>query len=209
MPPKTPLLSTHLAADGLSWVSARAVIQVEAFGRPLETRQAQTTARAIDLLRRAFHGDALLAGPHQCLSPGTHLGRQALAGCDVGTKCQARRRQRARAHACRSALGAKPSGELQLPLVEAYLQALSAGDQPPQRIGLSRSIYPAADKQTALAAIRAEVLRNAESLVAQGQLPAGLSLEEYCTRLNIAYRPSRRSGGHAARPSRILPYATD
>ena len=56
--------------------------------------------------------------------------------------------------------------------------------------------------------MRVEVLRSVESLVAQGQLPAGLSLEEYCTRLNIAYgHPDEVAA--TLRADRILPYATD
>ena len=78
----------------------------------------------------------------------------------------------------------------------------------PPRIGLSRSVYPAADKQTALASIRTEVMRSVEGLIAQGQLPAGLSLEQYCSHLNIAYgHPDEVAA--TLRADRILPFATD
>lgn len=180
--------------------------EFEAFGRPLETRQTQT-ASSIDLLRRAFRGDAL-GSRRQCLQPpAPTLVDRLWQGVMSAQSARNAAANGLGLMLARSALGAKPSDELQLPLVEAYIQALNGGDTP-QRIALSRSIYPAADKQTALTAMRTEVMGNVESLVAQGQLPAGLSLEEYCTRLNIAYgHPDEVAA--TLRADRILPYATD
>ena len=97
--------------------------------------------------------------------------------------------------------------ELQLPLVNAYLAAWN-GHGAPRRIGISRSVYPATDKRTALAQMRTDIVRTVEDLVAQGQLPPGLTLEQYCRCLHIAY-------GHPDEVAmtllsdRVLPYATD
>jgi hypothetical protein len=52
------------------------------------------------------------------------------------------------------------------------------------------------------------VLRSAEAMVRQGQLPAGLSLEEYCERMHIAYgHPDEVVAKLAA--DRLLPHTTD
>lgn len=180
--------------------------EFEAFGRSLETRQAQT-ASGIDLLHRAFHGEALGSRRQHLQPPAPTLADRLWQGV---MSVQSARNAAANGLGlmlARSAFGAQPSDELQLPLVEAYTQTLNGGGTP-QRIGLSRSVYPAVDKQTALAAMRGEVMRNVEGLVAQGQLPAGLSLEAYCTRLNIAYgHPDEVAA--TLRADRILPYATD
>ena len=90
---------------------------------------------------------------------------------------------------------------------DAYVTAWNGHSTPP-RIGLSRGIYPAADKQTALAALRAPVLRATEAMIKQGHLPAGQSLEYYCERMHIAYgHPDEVAATLAA--DRTLPYATD
>ncbi len=180
--------------------------EFEAFGQPLETRQAQT-ASSIDLLRRAFRGDAL-GSRRQCLQPpAPTLVDRLWQGVMSPQSARNAAANGLGLMLARSALGSKPSDELQLPLVEAYTQGLDGGGTP-QRIGLSRSVYPAADKQTALAAMRTEVLRSVDGLVAQGQLPAGLSIEEYCIRLNIAYgHPDEVAA--TLRADHILPFATD
>jgi alkanesulfonate monooxygenase SsuD/methylene tetrahydromethanopterin reductase-like flavin-dependent oxidoreductase (luciferase family) len=97
--------------------------------------------------------------------------------------------------------------ELQLPLAAVYLEGWDSRNGTP-RIGLSRTVYPAADKATALRAMQEGVMRNVRSLIAQGQLPPDLSLEQYCARLNIVY-------GHpqeivqTLRADRVLSSATD
>jgi alkanesulfonate monooxygenase SsuD/methylene tetrahydromethanopterin reductase-like flavin-dependent oxidoreductase (luciferase family) len=78
----------------------------------------------------------------------------------------------------------------------------------PPRIGLSRLIFPAQDKRTALAQIEQGVRQATERFVARGTFPAGLSLTEYLRRFHAFY-------GHpeeivqALRSERVLPLATD
>lgn len=101
----------------------------------------------------------------------------------------------------------EPTDQAQLPVVDAYLAAwngLTAGP----RIALSRGIYPAADRATALAELRESVLRAAEGMVRQGLFPAGLPLERYCQRMHIAYgHPDEVAATLLA--DQVLPYATD
>ena len=56
--------------------------------------------------------------------------------------------------------------------------------------------------------MRGDILRTVEELVAHGQLPPGLSLEQYCRRLHIAYgHPDEVAATLLA--DRVLPHATE
>jgi len=55
------------------------------------------------------------------------------------------------------------------------------------RFGISRSVYPAADKATARAHLRAGVERQVQTMVRNGRLPAGLSEDDAFDRLNLYY----------------------
>ncbi|HMN28258.1 MAG TPA: hypothetical protein PKE45_08895 [Caldilineaceae bacterium] len=102
---------------------------------------------------------------------------------------------------------AEPTDQVQLPVAEGYLAAWSNQPAGP-RIALSRGVYPAADRTAALAGLRDSVLRSAEAMVKQGQLPTGLSLEECCARMHISYgHPDEVAAGLAA--DRVLPYTSD
>ncbi len=180
--------------------------EFDAFGRSPAARHVQT-ASGIDLLRRALRGEILGSGTQRLQPPAPTLVDRLWQGVMSEQSAKNVASGGLGLLLARSAFGDKPADELQLRLVEAYVQAWTEQGTP-QRIGLSRSVYPAADKQTALAAMRTEVLRNVENLVVQGQLPAGLSLEQYCAGLNIAYgHPDEVAA--TLRADRVLPYATD
>lgn len=101
----------------------------------------------------------------------------------------------------------QPTDQLQLPLAQAY-QAAWQGTHGPARIGLSRGVYLAADKRSALAAMQAEVMRSAQAMIARGRLPAGQPLEYYCYRMHIAYgSPDEVAASLLA--DQVLPYTTD
>ncbi len=101
----------------------------------------------------------------------------------------------------------KTTAQVQAPLAKAYIEAWHGRPGQP-RIGLSRGIYPAADKQTALAALREPVLRTAGNMIKQGHLAAGLPLEQYCERLHIAYGHPDEVAAYLL-ADQVLPYATD
>ena len=99
-----------------------------------------------------------------------------------------------------------PTDEVQRPWADAYLQAW---DQPrAPRIGLSRFVFPAKDRKTALDQIGADVHAAAERFSLRGAFPAGLGQEEALRRFHSFY-------GHpdeviaALRQERVLPVATD
>ncbi len=76
------------------------------------------------------------------------------------------------------------------------------------RIGLSRGVYPAADKRTAKAAIEAPVMRLARRMVKAGLFPGGLSAEDCFERLHISYGSPDEVAARLA-SDRVLPLATD
>jgi alkanesulfonate monooxygenase SsuD/methylene tetrahydromethanopterin reductase-like flavin-dependent oxidoreductase (luciferase family) len=99
----------------------------------------------------------------------------------------------------------EPTDKQQVPTVQAYLDAWGDSAGKP-RIGMSRGIYPARDKATALAHLRHDVLRVATAQ--QGRFPAGETLESYCRRLHIFYgHPEEVAEG--LRSDLVFPYATD
>lgn len=181
--------------------------EFDAFGRALETRHAQTSA-AFELLSRALHGEPLGQRKQRLEPPAPTLAGRLWQGVMSVPSAQSVAGRGAGLMLARSAfrLG-QTTDELQLPLVEAYLGAWSGRSASP-RIAVSRSIYPAADRRTALADLRTDILSYVAGLAAQGQLPAGQSLEQYCAWLNIAYgHPDEVAQTLAA--DRVLPFATD
>jgi alkanesulfonate monooxygenase SsuD/methylene tetrahydromethanopterin reductase-like flavin-dependent oxidoreductase (luciferase family) len=83
----------------------------------------------------------------------------------------------------RAAFGSEGrTDHVQAPWAEAYLAAYP-GPPDQVRIGLSRGVYPAADKRAARTVIEAPVLRMAERMIKAGRFPAGLSPEEYFERM--------------------------
>ncbi len=101
----------------------------------------------------------------------------------------------------------EPSDRAQVPWAKAYL---AAWDRPlaRPRIGLSRGVYPAADKHSALAGLREGVTRFADTMIKQGRFPDGLSVEQYAARLHTAYgHPEEVAAALLA--DQVLPYTTD
>ena len=100
----------------------------------------------------------------------------------------------------------EPSDQIQLRIAQRYLADWQQPTAP--RIGLSRGIYPAADRATALAEVRAGVLREMEPRIKRGQLAAGLPLERYCAAMNLAYgHPEEIAATLGA--DRVLLHTTD
>ncbi len=104
-------------------------------------------------------------------------------------------------------LSSDATDQAQLPVAQAYLQERSSRPGT-ARLGLSRTVYPAADRQTALAHLASGVESYVNNMVERGYFPAGLSQAEYFTRSHIHY-------GHpeqviaSLRADRILPMTTE
>jgi len=101
----------------------------------------------------------------------------------------------------------EPTDVAQLPVARAYLDAVAGrGDRP--RIGLSRAVYPADDRRTAVAHLEAGVASYVYGMVSRGYFAPGLSQEAYFRRSHLHY-------GHpdevvaSLRADLLLPHATE
>ncbi|WP_433730485.1 LLM class flavin-dependent oxidoreductase [Actinoplanes sp. CA-051413] len=100
----------------------------------------------------------------------------------------------------------EPTDVIQRPWADEFLAAWDRPHQP--RIGLSRFIFPARDKRTALAQIGDGVQRATEGFVRRGAFPAGLGTEEQLRRFHAFHgHPDEIIAGLQA--ERVLPVATD
>ncbi|MBX3013013.1 MAG: LLM class flavin-dependent oxidoreductase [Caldilineaceae bacterium] len=181
--------------------------EFQAFGIALDQRHTLTTT-GLQQLQKALRGEAI--GPNgQRLQPpaptlAERLWQSALSARGAGYVAQ----QGVGLMLSRAAWGRdEPTDQVQLRVAQAYQEQWRNHPQPP-RIGLSRGVYPAADRATALAELRTGVMQSAEMMAKQGNLPPGLSLEEYCQRMYIAYgHPEEVAATLAA--DRVLPMTTD
>ncbi len=100
-----------------------------------------------------------------------------------------------------------PADVVQEPIAQAYLREIGKTTAAP-RIGMSRTVYAAADRATALADMRDGVMSWAEVLIGRGHLAKGLSEGETFARNHIHY-------GHpedviaSLRADRLTPLSTD
>jgi alkanesulfonate monooxygenase SsuD/methylene tetrahydromethanopterin reductase-like flavin-dependent oxidoreductase (luciferase family) len=100
-----------------------------------------------------------------------------------------------------------PTDHAQLPVAEAYLAAHPERVHAP-RIGLSRAVYPAADRKTAIAHLDSGVAAYVDTMIQRGFFPAGLSQEAYYARSHIHYgQPEEVVASLQA--DLVLPYATE
>ena len=181
--------------------------EFQAFGVDTAQRHALTT-EGLQLLQQALRGEPLGQSGQRLQPPAPtlidRLWQSALSSRGAEYVAQ----QGVGLMLARAAWGhAEPTDLVQLPVAEAYRTSWHGQSTPP-RIGLSRGIYPASDRTTALAELRTGVMQSAELMVKQGNLPPGLNLEGYCQRMHIAYgHPEEITATLAA--DRVLPYTTD
>ncbi|MFC9842656.1 LLM class flavin-dependent oxidoreductase [Streptomyces sp. NPDC060223] len=99
-----------------------------------------------------------------------------------------------------------PTDEVQRPWAEAFL---TAWDQPRRpRIGLSRFVFPAKDRRTALRQIGDDVHRAALRMAESGAFPKGLDENEALRRFHSFYGAPDEIVAEL-RQEKVLPFATD
>lgn len=183
----------------------------DAFGVPFAEKRQRTT-EGIALLSRAYRGEPLTEGGPILHPRAPGLGERLWQGIFSHEGARFAGAAGSNLLLNRATYGHEGRTDLvQRPWAESYLEAWraeprNAGRQP--RIGLSRLVFPARDRRTAMGHLEAGVLRMAGRMVAQGKFPAGLDLEGYLERLHAFY-------GHpeeivaALRVEQTLPIATD
>jgi alkanesulfonate monooxygenase SsuD/methylene tetrahydromethanopterin reductase-like flavin-dependent oxidoreductase (luciferase family) len=185
-----------------------------AFGKSFDSRR-QDNSAGVAALRAALSGEPL---------GGTELRLQPAAPGLAGRLWQAAFSQNGASYVGgtgsrlllnRATFGSQGrTDEVQAPWAQAYLTAREAraeghpGQAGQVRIGLSRGVYPAADKRSAKSAIEAPVLRMASRMANAGLLPGGLAAEDYFERMHISYGSPEEVAQRLA-SDRVLPLATD
>ncbi|MEO7913231.1 MAG: LLM class flavin-dependent oxidoreductase [Roseiflexaceae bacterium] len=178
-----------------------------AFGIDGNQRQALTT-EGVQIIQRALRGEDLGGVSQQLQPPAPTLAERMWQGTMSVGGAERVANQGLGLMLSRAAWASgEPTDVAQVPLVDTYLGTW--GDQPAApRIALSRGIYLAADKRTALAELRDDMLRFSERLAQQRQIPPPTSIEQICQQWHIAYgHPDQIAATLAA--DRIMPFATD
>ncbi|MEU3982891.1 LLM class flavin-dependent oxidoreductase [Streptomyces sp. NPDC026672] len=99
-----------------------------------------------------------------------------------------------------------PTDEVQRPWADAYLAAWDRPHRP--RIGLSRFVFPAKDRRTALAAIGDDVHRAALRMAEHGAFPKGVNADEALRRFHSFFGHPKEIVAALGR-EKVLPVATD
>ncbi|WP_256788966.1 LLM class flavin-dependent oxidoreductase [Frankia sp. AvcI1] len=100
----------------------------------------------------------------------------------------------------------EPTDAVQRPWADAYLAAWNL-PRPP-RIGLSRFVFPSADRRTALAQIGPHVLAAAQRFSGHGAFPKGIDTDEALRRFHSFYGHPEEIVAQL-RQEQVLPVATD
>ncbi|MEZ4710060.1 MAG: LLM class flavin-dependent oxidoreductase [Caldilineaceae bacterium] len=181
--------------------------EYEAFGVAGDQRH-QLTTSGLETIKQALRGATLGEKGQQFFPPApTLLNRLWQSGLSqVGAEYVAR--NEAGLLLAKAAWGPdEATDKLQLPVAETYLEKWSSATIQP-RIGLSRGIYLAADKKSALAQVGDGVMQDVAARIRQGLAPEGLSLERYAQYTHLAYgHPEEVAATLAA--DRVLPHTTD
>ncbi|MGW5639975.1 hypothetical protein ACWEWQ_35175, partial [Streptomyces sp. NPDC003832] len=99
-----------------------------------------------------------------------------------------------------------PTDEVQRPWADAFLAAWKGPRRP--RVGLSRFVFPAKDRRTALRHIGDDVHRAALRMAGHGAFPEGLDADEALRRFHCFYGHPDEIAAALGR-EQVLPLATD
>jgi alkanesulfonate monooxygenase SsuD/methylene tetrahydromethanopterin reductase-like flavin-dependent oxidoreductase (luciferase family) len=181
--------------------------EFQAFAVDVKSRHERTTAGLI-ALKAALRGETLGDSDKKLQPPApTLVDRMWLSGLSEIGATYAARHEVGLLLSRAAWTNDEPTDVVQLPVAQAYQNGWTAETIKP-RIGLSRGIFVSTDKRTALAELGDDIMHNVDTMVRQGRMTPGLSLEQYCERLHIAYgHPEEAAAMLAA--DRVLPYAAD
>jgi putative FMN-dependent luciferase-like monooxygenase len=180
-----------------------------AFGLDVNTRR-ERYAEGLQVLLDALAGSPI-AGTNAVLYPAAPalLGRIWEATFSEAGGAQFGARGNGLLLARTSAHGHDPADVVQEPIALAYLRALAErGGNTKPRVGMSRTVYAAADRATALAQMAPGVAAWTDTLIGRGSFPRGLSQEEMFARHFIHFgSPEEVVASICA--DRLLPLSTD
>jgi putative FMN-dependent luciferase-like monooxygenase len=109
-----------------------------------------------------------------------------------------------------AATSGDPADVVQVPLAEAYMRELAQrpGPRLAPRIGMSRSVYAAADHRTAREHMDPGVAEWLQTMTARGMLPPGLTVEDAYARIPVHYGHPEEVAA-SIREDLLFPMATE
>jgi alkanesulfonate monooxygenase SsuD/methylene tetrahydromethanopterin reductase-like flavin-dependent oxidoreductase (luciferase family) len=186
--------------------SGASEIEYAAFGRDV-ARKRELTTEGLSVLRSALANEEVRAPGFTIQPPAGDFGGRLWQGVFSKHGAEYAAAEGSNLLLNRAAYGYdEPTDEVQRPWADAYVSAWRGVRAP--RIGLSRFVFPAKDRRTALAQVGDDVHRAAQRFAARGTFPAGLDIDGALRRFHSFY-------GHpdeiiaALRQERVLPVATD
>ena len=186
--------------------SGASKIEYAAFGRDIE-RKRELTTEGLAVLSKALAGEEVGTAGFRIQPPPGEFSDRIWQGVFSAGGAQYAAASGSNLLLNRAAYGySEPTDEVQRPWADAYLAAWSLPRRP--RIGLSRFVFPAKDRKTALDIIGADVLAAARRAGSELGFPSDLDTDQALRRFHSFY-------GHpdeiiaALRNEKVLPVATD
>ena len=157
-----------------------------AFGRDLESRR-ERYAQALQLLSQALAGERINGTAARLYPPAPTLPeRMWESTLSVAGATRIGQHGNGLLLARTAFLSSEQTDQAQLPVAQAFLRERSSPSGC-ARLGLSRTVYPAADRQTAMAHMASGVAAYVDDMVRRGYFPAGMSQADAFIRSHIHY----------------------
>lgn len=181
-------------------------LEFAAFGKDV-TRKRELTTEGLAVLREALAGGEVGTAGFRIQPPPAGWSDRIWQGVFSASGAEYAAKGGSNLLLNRAAYGYDdPTDEVQRPWADAFLGTWA--ETRPPRIGLSRFVFPARDRQTALDIVGPQVLAAAQRFTSRGRFPEGLDTEGALRRFHAFY-------GHpeeivaAFRQEKVLPVATD
>ncbi|HYR15973.1 MAG TPA: LLM class flavin-dependent oxidoreductase [Mycobacterium sp.] len=178
-----------------------------AFGQDLESRR-ERYAQALQMLSQTLAGERINGTDARLYPPAPTLPeRMWESTLSVAGACRIGQHGNGLLLARTAFLSREPTDQAQLPVAQAFLRELSTRPGC-ARLGLSRTVYPAADRPTAMAHLAGGVAAYVDDMVRRGYFSAGMSQAEYFTRSHIHYGHPEQVVA-SLQTDRVLPVTTE
>jgi alkanesulfonate monooxygenase SsuD/methylene tetrahydromethanopterin reductase-like flavin-dependent oxidoreductase (luciferase family) len=181
-------------------------VEYAAFGKDVQ-RKRELTTEGLNVLTRALANEEVGTEGFRIQPAAADFSDRIWQGIFSGPGAEYAARAGSNLLLNRAAYGYdEPTDEVQRPWADTYLAAWQQPRKP--RIGLSRFIFPAKDRRTALDQIGSDVLAAAENMSKHFRFPADMDVDEALRRFHSFY-------GHpdeiiaALQQEKVLPVATD
>lgn len=193
-------------------------VSFAAFGQSLDARR-ERYAEGVKTIQDALAGRPMNGTTAVMYPPDPDLGRrlwESTLSPEGGARIGARGNGLLLART--AFMSSDPTDVNQLPVAQTYQRAVTSGPAATgagpasnsivPRIGLSRAVYPADDRRTAIAHLEEGTAAYVDQMIERGFFPAGLTQEQYFARTHIHY-------GHpeevvaSLKADRVLPLTTD